>query len=68
MDEDVIISDGNLAHDSRLVIIPPSSLHTLLNRILGNPANQNVSGAVLVDPNFVDTILNLLATNKHNVR
>ncbi|KAA1064727.1 hypothetical protein PGT21_012761 [Puccinia graminis f. sp. tritici] len=68
MDEDVIISDGERAGDSRPAVNPPSSLHTLLNKVLVDSANRNASGAVLVDPTFVEVILNLSAANEHTVR
>jgi hypothetical protein len=68
MDEDVIISDGDRACNSKPAVYPPSSLHTLLNKVLVDSATRNASRAVLIDPTFVEVILNLSAANENTVR
>ncbi|KAA1123869.1 hypothetical protein PGTUg99_004919 [Puccinia graminis f. sp. tritici] len=68
MDEDVIISNGDHACNSRPAVNPPSSLHTLLNKVLADSTARNESGAILVDPTFVEVILTLSAENEKTTR
>ncbi|EHS64522.1 hypothetical protein, variant [Puccinia graminis f. sp. tritici CRL 75-36-700-3] len=68
MDDSAMIEDTENPSPQRPTTDPPSSgLHILLRKLLGEDARRDASGAVSLDAQFVQMILELSATNERMI-